>query len=504
MKRILLMTLVVLVIPALVVGYFGIWEWGICRNYCDVGRSLRLTRKTGVPAPNDAFAGPGQMGVVEQMLGPGRHFVNPWDYDVVSVADTVIPAGKIGVVMSRVGRDLPPDRYLAGPGEKGIQRAVLTPGTWRVNTHGASVDVVDSVHVPAGYVGVQTMLAGANKGVLPNVLQPGTYNLNPKQLKVEIVEIGYRELSVKTDLDPRGSPVEGTGVSFPTKDGFRMFMDITVIWGVMPENAPRVIREYGQVDEVEQKIIVPQLDSVCKLQGSRDTVRQFIVGQDREAFQKALNDDLSRVGKEKGLDILLVLVRGIYPPKEVLEPIQQARLADEERQTLEVRKDTDAEAAKLEEAKKKVEIMTRDFTAETTKLVETERAEGAKKAANLEAETERLVADIAAQTATIEAERTKLLGQAEADVVEAKRRAEADRFQRYVKAYGDGATYNIAKFAENLPENLEIEFRYSGAGTFWTDAGNGGQRVDLDDAATKLLLEFLQSRKTAPPAEKKP
>ncbi len=503
MKRTILLTIALLVIPSFLIGYLGIWQWGICRHYCEVGQSPRLTRKTGDVGPNDAFATRGQKGVVEQMLGPGRHFYNPWDYDLIPVTDVTIPPGKVGVVTTSLGKDLPPNRYLAGPGEKGVQRQVLTPGAWRVNSHGARVDVVDAVKVPAGYVGVQTLLAGANQGVLPSVLQPGTYYLNPKEIKVDIVEVGYRELSVKTQLDSKGLPIESSGVFFPTKDGFRMFMDITVIWGIKPENAPRIIREYGNVDEVEAKIIVPQLDSVCKLQGSRDAVRQFIVGQDRESFQKALNDDLDRVAREKGIEILLVLVRGIFPPKQVLEPIQQARLADEERQTLVVKKDTDAESARLEEAKKKVEITVRDYTAENSKLVESERAEGAKTAANTDADTERLVADIAAQTAAIEADRTRLLGQAEADVVDAKRRADADRYQRFVKAYGDAQTYNLAKFAEGLPANLDLEFRYTGPGTFWTDAGSGHKPV-LDDAATKLLLEFLQNRKNEAAAEKTP
>ena len=101
------------------VGYFGIWQWSICRVEVPPGYSLQLTYKGPWPfgsvsqAPEDSLAQidtagrPLQSGVLEVMPGPGRHFYSPLEYDRVMVKDEIIAPGKLGVVVSRVGKPLP-------------------------------------------------------------------------------------------------------------------------------------------------------------------------------------------------------------------------------------------------------------------------------------------------------------------------------------------------------------------------------------------------------------
>ena len=121
MKKTLLGILIALGCIFFVYGiiYQGIWRWGICRKYCPYGQSLLVSRKKGTPAGKDAYATESQMGVQKQMAGPGRHFLNPWVYATRTVQDVVVLAGKIAVVKSNIGKDLPESRFLAEPGEKG-------------------------------------------------------------------------------------------------------------------------------------------------------------------------------------------------------------------------------------------------------------------------------------------------------------------------------------------------------------------------------------------------
>jgi hypothetical protein len=56
----------------------SIWKWGIKRVWCPAGKSLMISRKTGVPAPKERYARTGEQGVLEQMAGPGRSFFNTW------------------------------------------------------------------------------------------------------------------------------------------------------------------------------------------------------------------------------------------------------------------------------------------------------------------------------------------------------------------------------------------------------------------------------------------
>ncbi len=192
---------------ALAVGWF-IWQWGFCRFYVDPGFMAILTAKTGDPLPpGQILAQPGQKGIEEQPLGEGRHFRNPLFYDYKLMPVIVIPTGKVGLVTSKVGAELPPGEFLAEPGQKGIWRRVLGPGKHRLNPYGYQIDIVDAISIPVGYVGVATSLSGrqttpgafagpGEKGVRQDILQPGLYYVNPKELQVDLLEIGVNQVSL--------------------------------------------------------------------------------------------------------------------------------------------------------------------------------------------------------------------------------------------------------------------------------------------------------------------
>ena len=495
MKRVLTGFIVLAVLAA--VGYGGIWKWMICRKWCPYGQSLLLQKRTGEPAPKDQYAKADEKGVVGDLRGPGRHLdLDPWNYSVTPVDDVVVQPGQICVLKNNLGEDLPPGRFLAGPTEKGTQKMVLTPGAWRINIFGQEPKMMDATIVRPGYVGVQTLREGPDKGVLPAVLQAGYYNVNPLEIRVDQVEIGYRVWAVHTEPETATISVggvqqqvtrtkEGTGISFPLADGKQMHLDFTVVWGIFPENAPRIIEEYGTVAMVEEKIIEPQVLSICKNAGSNLTTQQFIEGATREKFQRVVTEALQEMGERKGIHFLIALVRGFHPAEDIKATIQARMLAEEEKATLRVEQERETVAAQLEEAHKIVDVAVIDFDGETQALVEEEMEKGRKMAAETKAEAERKVAELNKQAAEINAQIIKTLGQAEADVIEAKKKAEATRLQLQIEAYGGAAQYNLATFAESLPEDIEIEYRYAGEGTFWTDA----ERTLTGMAARKILQE---------------
>jgi hypothetical protein len=185
-----------------------IWEWGFCRFYVQPGYMAVVTSKAGAPLEKgQILAKDGQKGVQEEVLGEGRYFRNPimfkWEFHKV----LAIPPGKIGIVTSRVGKQLPEGEFLANPGEMGIWKKVLGPGTYRMNPYGYKVDIVSAISIPVGYAGVVTSLSGPQaeggtfatrdqKGVLRDILQPGLYFINPKQYKVDIIEVGINQISL--------------------------------------------------------------------------------------------------------------------------------------------------------------------------------------------------------------------------------------------------------------------------------------------------------------------
>ncbi len=221
---------------AYLVGYVGIWQWGICRIEVPPGSSLLLRYKGPWPftwsvsqAPEGTLVRtapsgrPLQVGVLAAMPGPGRHFYSPLEFETELVKDTIIPPGKIGVVVSKSGKPLPAGAYLVDDdGYRGILRRVLTPGRYRINPYGFDVTVVDvdacveprtrgrrkegdPTLIPPGYVGVVTNKAEDPRtrqvrGIQPRVLQPGIYFLNPEEKRVDIISVGFAETTLLAEV----------------------------------------------------------------------------------------------------------------------------------------------------------------------------------------------------------------------------------------------------------------------------------------------------------------
>ena len=188
----------------------------------------------------------GEAGYQAETLAPGVHFgYFAWQYSVHKVPVTVIPQGEIGLVVAADGKALAGDRilgravrcdafqdaraFLTGGGEKGRQLAILTAGTYRINTalfdvvtrhtagaHGMAPEMLRVHRIEADRVGIVTTLDGApidageiagpvvpghdsfqggqafienrgRRGLQEQVLLSGSWNLNPWFVQVEQV-----------------------------------------------------------------------------------------------------------------------------------------------------------------------------------------------------------------------------------------------------------------------------------------------------------------------------
>ena len=211
-------------------GVFA-FVWVFCRVYVGPGEMAIVTSKTGDELPPRVYVGPGEMAIVTSKtgdelppgailaepgqkgvqripLGEGRHFLNPVTHDWRIVAAITIPAGSVGVVTSKNGRELAPGEILAPDRDsKGVWKDVLGPGRYRLNPEGYDVKVMSAINIPIGYVGVVTSQTGkpaaagsfagpGEKGVMEKVLQPGLYYVNPRAYQVDVVEIGMNQVSI--------------------------------------------------------------------------------------------------------------------------------------------------------------------------------------------------------------------------------------------------------------------------------------------------------------------
>lgn len=177
----------------------------------------------------------GEAGYQARTLAPGIYFWYWfWQFDVTMQPFTVIPNGKIGLLLAKDGKELETGRVLArkvecdsfqdaeafmnNGGRKGRQTSVLTAGTYRINTLLFDVLITDMVHIQDNMVGIVTTMdgeaidagqiagkpvdghtnfqnpdvfldAGGNKGLQQQVILAGSYNLNPWFVKLEEVKM---------------------------------------------------------------------------------------------------------------------------------------------------------------------------------------------------------------------------------------------------------------------------------------------------------------------------
>ncbi|MBS1564621.1 MAG: flotillin family protein, partial [Bacteroidetes bacterium] len=184
----------------------------------------------------------GEAGFQAKTLAPGLYWrMWPWQYGVDMVPFTVIPEGKIGLVLSKDGAEIPTgsilarrvdsdnfqdaQKFLENGGQRGRQTAFITAGSYRINTYLFDITITDQVIIRENMVGIVTTLDGApitagqiagkaidghnnfqdidnflhlggNRGLQPQVMLAGSYYINPWAVQLEEipmtdVPIGY-------------------------------------------------------------------------------------------------------------------------------------------------------------------------------------------------------------------------------------------------------------------------------------------------------------------------
>lgn len=499
-----------------VVVYQGFWVWVVENTDVPPTKMLVLVAKTGTEMPaGQIIAEPGQKGVLLKPLGPGRHFVNPFLFERQLHDQIMINAGEIGIVINKFGAELPAGEFLADADQRGIQREVLMAGTYKLNPYAYEVRVMKMVEIKPGFVGVVTARSGktatsqlaepGERGVQKAVLQPGLYVLNPEAYSVEDIEIGFNQITMAhtgrlpetlTTGQPRPLTTSGQqnaavlpAVKFPSSDGFEITIDVTLLWQLLPQDAPAVVARYGNIKKIEENILIPQINSTARIKGSTFGAVDFIVGDKREEFQSAFQGTIETTLREKKLQVDLALVQDTVVPDNISGPIQDARIASEWNTTNAEKTKTEAKKAELDETVSKIRQIEQVVEFETQRLEGNLRAEQEKQVNEIAAESRLLVADLERQTAAIRADTRRRLGAAEAKVVELKGKAEGDGYTLRVQAAGGAAEFVAYEFSRQLPGKLQLSLIYAGPGTLWTDLNKA------IDVAPLQLLRQTQDRK---------
>ena len=118
-------------------------------------------------------------------------------------------------------------------------------------------------------------------------------------------------------------------LSIPSKEGLNIRSEVSILYNVLPKEAPLILREIGV--DYERSIILPVFRSAVADVSSRFLAKDMHTGE-RSTIEKAIRDQMMVLLKDKGILIEAVLLKSIQLPPSLsraieakLEPEQQAQ-----------------------------------------------------------------------------------------------------------------------------------------------------------------------------------
>ncbi|HEX4876445.1 MAG TPA: prohibitin family protein [Chitinophagaceae bacterium] len=181
------------------------------------------------------------------------------------------------------------------------------------------------VQINAGQIGVKTLFGKVQNDVLTS----GLHFINP------FLEI--RRLDVKTQnytmsgIHDEGQKSGDDAIRVLTADGLEVTIDLTVLYKLIPSDAPRLVRETGE--DYTDKIVRPL---------TRTKIRDNAVYYDavslysakRDEFQQRIFKSIEEDFKKRGLVLEQLLVRNITLPASVKATIEQKINAEQDAQKM--------------------------------------------------------------------------------------------------------------------------------------------------------------------------
>lgn len=181
------------------------------------------------------------------------------------------------------------------------------------------------IQIDAGQVGVKKLFGKVQEDVLPS----GLHFINPL-LEIERLDIKTLNYTM-SGVQDEGHQTGDDAIRVLTADGLEVTMDLSVLYRVVPQDAPKLLRETGA--DYEDKIVRPL---------TRTRIRDNAVYYDavalystrRDEFQQRIFKSIENDFKTRGLMLEQLLVRNITLPTSVKATIEQKINAEQDAQKM--------------------------------------------------------------------------------------------------------------------------------------------------------------------------
>jgi regulator of protease activity HflC (stomatin/prohibitin superfamily) len=194
-------------------------------------------------------------------------------------------------------------------------------------------------------VGVRTSMLGVvdTRG-RQHLYQPGgVYFFLPLLNTWDTLPISQQNLLMANDPAEGDRPVPDD-VTFKTKDGNNVYIDVNVMWRIDPQKAPYLVSNIGQsIDEIKERLVRPVARSVI-----RDVFNEIT---SEEYYQVAVKNRVAGRAKDA-----LATQLGAYGLLVDMLQLQQHRFDQEYQAAINAQKQAEADVQTLVEQQKNIEV----------------------------------------------------------------------------------------------------------------------------------------------------
>ena len=181
------------------------------------------------------------------------------------------------------------------------------------------------VQVEPGQVGVQKLFGKVSN----NILESGLNIINPL---VQVVMFDVRtENYTMSGVQDEGAKQGDDAIRVLTADGLEVVIDLTVLYKVIPTEAPRILKEVGT--DYRNVLVRP----ICRTK-IRDNAVYYdavaLYSTKRDEFQSKIFATIETNFKERGLLLEQLLVRNITLPASVKASIESKINAEQDAQKM--------------------------------------------------------------------------------------------------------------------------------------------------------------------------
>jgi regulator of protease activity HflC (stomatin/prohibitin superfamily) len=182
------------------------------------------------------------------------------------------------------------------------------------------------VQINAGNIGIKSLFGNIQKDVLGSGLHfvNPLYNINKLDVKTQ----NYTMSGVHDEGDRQGDDA----IRVLTSDGLEVTIDLTVLYKVVPGDAPKLLRETG--DDFRDKIVRPITRTKI-----RDNAVYYqavdLFGSKRDEFQQRIYKSIEADFKNRGLLLEQLLIRNIALPNSVKASIESKINAEQDAKKME-------------------------------------------------------------------------------------------------------------------------------------------------------------------------